>query len=176
MDQVRVRPASSGDGQGVARCWTDAGEYYEDLEPATFQVPDTPGLAGWFEQLLSAPRPDDELWLVAETGGEAVGFVTARLLPPDADATRQLVRDLGQVRVVVDALVVDARYRRRGIGTRLLGSVEEWARTRGAALLLLDTYAASPLSVPFYERRMGYARRSVRFQKALGQPSPHGCR
>jgi hypothetical protein len=31
----------------------------------------------------------------------------------------------------------------------------------------LDTYADSPVSVPFYERHMGYSRRAVVFQKPL---------
>jgi len=74
---------------------------------------------------------------------------------------------MGRIRVAVDALVVDARYRRRGIGTLLLRSVEEWGRRNEATLVFLDTYVASPLSVQFYERRMGYARRSVRSQKRL---------
>jgi len=167
MDEVRLRPARGGDGAGVARCWVDAGEYYADLDPDAFQKPASDGLAEWFEQLLREPRSDDELWLVADAGGQAVGFVTARLQRPDGDAARQLVRDMGRIRVAVDALMVDARYRRRGIGTLLLRSVEEWARRNGATLVFLDTYVASPISVPFYERRMGYARRSVRFQKRL---------
>jgi hypothetical protein len=34
-------------------------------------------------------------------------------------------------------------------------AIERWARARGAVCAMLDTYAASPLSVPFYERGMG---------------------
>ncbi len=33
--------------------------------------------------------------------------------------------------------------------------------------MLIDTYIESELSVPFYERRMGYKRRAVRFRKAF---------
>ena len=35
-------------------------------------------------------------------------------------------------------------------------------------MVSLDTYAHSPVSVPFYERHMGYQRRSIAFAKALG--------
>ena len=48
-----------------------------------------------------------------------------------------------------------------------MGAVERWARERGAVCAMLDTYAASPLSVPFYEQRMGYQRRAIIFQKRL---------
>jgi hypothetical protein len=37
-------------------------------------------------------------------------------------------------------------------------AVEEWARSRGAVIALVDTYIKSPLSMPFYEQRMGYSR------------------
>lgn len=40
-------------------------------------------------------------------------------------------------------------------------------RAQGADIVRLDTYANSPVSVPFYEDRMGYQRRSVVFEKQL---------
>jgi len=72
-----------------------------------------------------------------------------------------------QTRVLVDILVVQTAYRRHGIGTHLMEAVEEWARAKEASALLIDTYIESGLSVPFYERRMGYKRRAVRFRKAF---------
>jgi hypothetical protein len=41
------------------------------------------------------------------------------------------------------------------------------ARSRGEVLVALDTNLRSPLSVPFYEDRMGYARHGVIFRKYL---------
>jgi GNAT superfamily N-acetyltransferase len=75
-----------------------------------------------------------------------VGDVAARLEPPVEDAPRQLLRDLGRVRLRVDALAVAEAYRRRGVGARLLRAVEEWGRARGAVRSVLTTYGASPLS------------------------------
>jgi hypothetical protein len=46
-------------------------------------------------------------------------------------------------------------------------AVERWGRDRGATLVTLDTWVGSPLSVPFYERRMGYHRASIVFEKRL---------
>jgi len=45
---------------------------------------------------------------------------------------------------------------------------EAWGRDRGAHVARLGTYAHSPVSVPFYENRMGYERRAIIFQKNLG--------
>ena len=93
--------------------------------------------------------------------------ISARLERPAEDAERQLLRYLAEVRIYVDALGVVQAHRRRGVGTRLMGAIERWARERGAVCAMLDTYAASPLSVPFYERGMGYRRRSIVFEKRL---------
>jgi hypothetical protein len=46
-------------------------------------------------------------------------------------------------------------------------AVEQWGRDRGAVLVLLDTWVRSPQSVPFYQRRMGYQRASIVFEKRL---------
>ena len=48
-----------------------------------------------------------------------------------------------------------------------LGAGEEWGRGRGTAIAVLDTYVDSPVSVPFYEQRMGYSRQELRFRKWL---------
>jgi hypothetical protein len=45
--------------------------------------------------------------------------------------------------------------------------LERWGREQGAELVLAETHAQSPLSIPFWERRMAYERRSVRFVKRL---------
>jgi hypothetical protein len=54
-----------------------------------------------------------------------------------------------------------------GIGTCLMAAAEDWARGRGAGAALLGTSLHGPTSVPFYEHGTGYARRSIRFRKAL---------
>jgi GNAT superfamily N-acetyltransferase len=95
------------------------------------------------------------------------GWLTARLAQPAASVAHQLVRELGWIRLMVDALVVDQAQWRHGTGTALLEAAESWGCDRGASMVRLDTYVHSPVSVPFYERRMGYQRRSIHFAKEL---------
>jgi GNAT superfamily N-acetyltransferase len=167
MDEIVLRPAQPGDGDDLARGWIETGRYYAALDPQAYQVPEPDGLAAWFETLLRKPRSEERIWLVAEVDGRVVGNVEARLERPVDSAPRQLLRHLGQRRVVVDALGVEEPYRRRGVATRLMQAVEGWAREQGATLVLLETDLASPLSMPFYERRMAYQKRAVIFQKQL---------
>jgi GNAT superfamily N-acetyltransferase len=167
MEPIVIRPARASDAADLARNWIEVAQHYVELDPEAFRVPSTDGLVEFFEESLKRPRSDDSVWLVAEVDGQVVGDISARLERPAEDAERQLLRYLAEVRIYVDALGVAQAQRRRGVGTRLMGAIERWARERGAVWVMLDTYAASPLSVPFYERGMGYRRRSIVFEKRL---------
>ena len=166
---VQIRPPQPGDGEDMAQVWLSAAAYYAELEPALFQVPSADGLAESFEADIRATSASgDRLRLVAERDGQVAGWLTAHLEQPAATAAHQLVRELGWIRLMVDALVVDQALWRQGTGTALLEAAESWGRGRDASMVRLDTYAHGPVAVPFYEQHMGYRRRSIYFAKGLG--------
>ncbi|MDR0345187.1 MAG: GNAT family N-acetyltransferase [Nocardiopsaceae bacterium] len=162
---VNVRPARPGDGDGMARAWLSAAEYHTGLDPEHFRVP-AEAQPGEFEEWLGRSR-DGALLLAAELDGRVVGWLSARIEPPHPAAASQLVRELGWTRLAIDALVVDRADWRHGAGTALLTAAEAWGREQGAEVVRLDTYSGNPVSVPFYEDRMGYQRRAIVFQKRL---------
>jgi GNAT superfamily N-acetyltransferase len=164
---IIVRTPLTGDGEGLARCWVDAAAYYVKLNPELFQMPDTDGLVQGCEDWLLNADGETTYSLVAEKKGNVVGFVSATVHRPNEQAAHQFVRDVGLTRLVIDALVVQEAYWRHGIGRRLMNAAEEWGRARGAVIALLDTYSGSPVSVPFYEQRMGYKCRALHFRKTL---------
>jgi GNAT superfamily N-acetyltransferase len=164
---VTIRAARPGDGGGMARAWASAADYYADLDPEHFQRPQAPGLAESFEDSI-ARAGNDVLLLVAELDGHVVGWLSARIQLPDADSAAQLMREPGWIRLAIDVLIVDTPAWRHGAGTALMTAAESWGRDRGARAARLGTYAHSPVSVPFYENRMGYERRAIIFQKNLG--------
>src|ERR1700745_916207 len=147
---VQIRPPRPGDGEGMARVWLSAGAYYASLDPTLFQVPSTDGLAESFEADIADIAPtsgrSDTFRLVAKQDGQVAGWLTARLAQPAVSAAHQLVRELGWIRLVVDALVVDQAQWRHGAGTALLEAAESWGRDRGASMVRLDTYVHSPVS------------------------------
>ena len=166
MATVAVRRARPGDGRALARIHAEVAAYYVDLAPQHFRSP----LLGGFEQELDAelgvPR-DAALHLVAECEGEVVGALAARLLPPEDGAERQIAPDLGETRVRIDYVATAGAHRRHGVGTRLVQAAEAWGREHGAAVAETWTYPPSPLSVPFWEQRMAYEKRSVNLRKRL---------
>jgi GNAT superfamily N-acetyltransferase len=164
---IRIRVPQAGDGEGLARVWLDAANYYVRLNSELFQMPETDGLAQWCEDWVMPSESEDNFLRVAEYENQVIGFISATLHLPIRDGDRQFVRDMNLTRLFIDALVVRQAYWRHGIGRRLMDVAEDWGRNRGAVIALLDTYIDSPVSVSFYEHRMGYQRRALHFRKIL---------
>lgn len=160
-----IREARPGDGERLARLWLDSAAYYVERFPAEFRMPDEEGLADWLEARLR--HADDEVWLVAELDGELVGYLNARLAPPDPDAARLMLADRSRPRLYVEWVGTAAPHRRRSVAGELVRAAEEWGRRRGAVAARATTPAESEVSLPFWERGMGYRRVGVVFSKRL---------
>jgi GNAT superfamily N-acetyltransferase len=85
----------------------------------------------------------DSVVLVADAGGELIGFCTAYF---------ELHSVRFGYRVWVEDLAVDPSRRSHGIGKRLLDAAKGWARERGATHLELDSADTRPDAHRFYER------------------------
>jgi RimJ/RimL family protein N-acetyltransferase len=93
--------------------------------------------------------------LVAEVDGVLAGRLS---LARDPHPSSAHVADLG--------LMVDAAYRRRGVGTALLDAAEKWARSAGVTKLELHVFPHNTPAIALYDRhgyeREGYRRRHYR--------------
>ena len=78
---------------------------------------------------------------VAEARGEIVGFVVAE-------------RHLRQVAHIITIDVIKS-WRRRGVGAKLMGAVEDWARQQGLRMVYLETAEDNVAAQRFYQER-GY--------------------
>lgn len=176
--RIRLRKARPDDAAALARAWRDQAETYAELSPDRFTVPDREGLGTWLvDGLATQADPDRQLVLVADVDGDAVGFVTAAVVPPHPDAERQMQRDLAAPSVRIEALVVRRDWWRRGVGTRLVTATEAWARNRGAATITAQAWTAGPAEAFLSDR--GYATHAVlrgrRLDTADGRREPGGA-
>ena len=165
MDGVTIRQARVGDGQALAELHLDTAATLHELDPSRFRMPDTEGMADWIDRDL-ATMGDEWICLVAEENQRIVGQVEAKVHPPIESARFQVMTDLGSLRGEVNSLGVLSGHRRRGIGASLMSEVERWLRDQGVRVIVLDTYLASPESVPFYDA-IGYRRASIIFERRL---------
>lgn len=94
-------------------------------------------------RLADTIASDDGCVLLADDGGELVGFCTAYL---ELNSVRY------GLRCWVEDLAVDPDRRSRGVGKALLDAARSWARERGATHLELDSGTARVEAHRFYER------------------------
>jgi ribosomal protein S18 acetylase RimI-like enzyme len=164
---VTVRGARAEDAAGIARIGQENGEYYARLAPELYRVPEE-------EAAIELIANDDEwrslptsLALVADAEGQIAGYLEATLQEPIESASAQGQRDVGKTRLFINYVGTANEFKRQGVATELVQVAEEWARANGAEVALCDTWIDSPLSVPFWEERMGYERRAIIFRKQL---------
>jgi GNAT superfamily N-acetyltransferase len=82
-------------------------------------------------------RRHGHLW-VARAGDDPVGFAHVKVLEP---GTAHL-----------EEIDVHPEHGRRGVGTRLVTAVCEWAASEGYSAVTLTTFSDVPWNMPFYER------------------------
>jgi ribosomal protein S18 acetylase RimI-like enzyme len=106
---------------------------------------------GLYEELLVKP---DTLLLLAEADGAAIGYGLAHVMPvddtwiPDTWATGTRIGE-------IESLSVLPQYRGSGLGSELLGRLEDHFRDRGVTDLILGALAGNQDAIRLYERR-GY--------------------
>jgi len=69
-------------------------------------------------------------------------------------------------RAHVEALVVDERHRRAGVGRSLMAAATAWARERGAVEIVLTVWAGNAVADAFYAR-LGYRVVSQALSKTI---------
>jgi GNAT superfamily N-acetyltransferase len=164
---VIVRSYRDGDAIGIARIGLENGAYYAKLAPDYFKQPDEDGLAEFLAGDSEWRDAPTNLALVAEVDGDVAGYLEASIQPPLDSAQWQGQRDLSDQRLFINYVGTADAFKRKGVASQLVEAAEEWGRSSGATVAICDTYIDSPLSMPFWENRMGYKRRAVIFRKSL---------
>jgi len=98
---------------------------------------------------------DRSVVLVAELHGERVGFAWALII--EDFYTRKPVGKVSEIATARDGT---------GAGKALMEACEEWARSIGAELMVLNVLEGNTQARAFY-RRLGYAPEYTMFAKAL---------
>jgi len=164
---VVVREFRAGDGASIARISLENGAYYARLAPWYFQKPDADGLAEFIEHDAEWRESPENLVLVAEVDRAVAGYLEASIRAPMESARWQAQCDLGEWRLFISYVGTADAYKRMGVASGLVAAAEQWGCSKGAAVAICDTYVDSPLSVPFWEERMGYSRQAIVFRKPL---------
>ncbi len=115
-------------------------------------------VTGTERQLLRALKRGDERQstiFIAENGAEPVGFAWALMI--EDFYTGDLVGKISEIAVTQNG---------RGAGRALMRACEDWARERGARLVVLNALEGNARAREFY-RRLGYGAEYTMFAKEL---------
>lgn len=160
---ITIRPAVPDDADGIARTFLESAEHHARLDSERYLVPSAEGISLRYREGRQHPLEAhaETITLVAEIGGEIVGFVDARLQrSPDA-----MHRELTYCHVA--EIAVSNRNQSQGIGAQLLRAAEDWGRRQSAEFASLEYLAVNTRAGAFYQQRMGYRVASITAIKRL---------
>ncbi|HET6147496.1 MAG TPA: GNAT family N-acetyltransferase [Polyangia bacterium] len=140
--------------------WRQIDELHAALVPGYFRASGPGASLGGGPGARPSPRFADDphaTMLVAEASASSgpgaapvIGAVLVRAYDTPSDPAMVPRR-----RVHVEALVVDQRRRRAGVGTALMDAAVTWAREHGATEIVLTVWAGNQAAEAFYQR-LGY--------------------
>jgi GNAT superfamily N-acetyltransferase len=142
-----------------------AQENYAALTPASKPV-DVTQARTYFEHIINIPNSGSGQLLVAEDGGQLLGFVC--LLGPLAATEHE---EDGEPYAFMSDLFVRESHRCQGIGGSLVSRVEDLACDMGIGKLALRVAADDPIARRFYSRHH-YDEKFVVMSKDIRRTRP----
>jgi ribosomal protein S18 acetylase RimI-like enzyme len=154
-----VRPATPADLPAIGRLGALLVEAHHQFDARRFLAPQPGTAAGYASYLGSQLGKPDVAVLVVEVGGEAIGYAYAGVEGPDYMSLR------GPAGIIYD-IVVDPRFRGRGLGRVLLEATLAFLRSRGAPRAVLSTAQQNEAAQRLFARA-GFRRTMIEMTREL---------
>ncbi len=154
-DALHVRPATPADREWIVALSPRLHEFgpppWRPLDVMNHAV------ARSIEAGLDRPDAEATVYVCEDSADERLGF-----------AHVHTARDFftGEEHGHLSDLVVSPTAEGRGVGSALLGAVEDWSRERGHRVLTLNVFAENGRALSLYERR-GYRPDTLKLLKEL---------
>ncbi|SCX85585.1 GNAT family N-acetyltransferase [Microvirga guangxiensis] len=150
MSSLDIREARAEDLEAIIRL-------HEEDELGSHGDTWTPETKPAYEAAFAAiARSPENVLFVAVDGGEVIGTFQLTFIPN--------LTGRGALRVKVESVKVKAARRSGGIGAKMMAFAEDYARTRGAAMLELTSNKTRKAAHRFYER-LGFSQSHEGFKK-----------
>lgn len=151
-----IRVARREDAEAVESLHRELYELHSDSLPGIFKSP-----ADFPAGMLADEISGSGFFYVAEVDGKIVGYASGQY----KDIPESTLVKARRIACIVD-LIVDRRYRRMGLGQKLMEYVEERAREDLIASVELPVYAFNREASRFYDS-LGYVTYVERKSKGL---------
>jgi len=110
---------------------------------------------------LNILEDEEAFMIVAEVEGKIVGHLYAMI---DDDEDGKITK--GYHRIDVAEISIEPEYARKGIGTKLMENVENWAKEKNIVDLSTLVYDFNKEAIDFYKSN-GYKPYSIRMEKKI---------
>ena len=155
-----IREARADDLGRVEELWVQLTDHVHSLDERHWQkAADAP--AKFREWVAQALTNDRRALLVAEEAGTVVGFVHCVLQEGPPVMTPRL-------NSYISDFIVEEQARGKGIGSRLLGTLEAWCAEQGADTVTLSVAARNELGRAFWGSK-GFEHWTSTMWKPLGK-------
>jgi GNAT superfamily N-acetyltransferase len=144
MTEITIRQATEADAEALAGLMTELGSVTTPEDMA--------------HRLAEIRRPSNVVALVAIVDETVAGVIGLSVSP-------SFVRNTPHGQII--ALVVAARFRRRGIGRALIGAAEDWFRRQGVERISLTSGLHRASDAHAFYRACGYEHTGLRFVRHL---------
>lgn len=154
-----LRPATEADLPALVLLSSSVQELHARHVPAHIKMPSAdPGCARLFRGSLAEPTAS---LVVAEEGQSIAGYFYAQEVKRDESWIRPAIRCF-----MLEAIVVDPAFRRKGIGHALINRFFDEARGRGVVRAELTCWNFNEEANRFF-RRHGFSELHVRFERGV---------
>jgi len=150
MGEMVIRQANKHDLEALSRLYAEFHEFHVRGVPDRLLRFDSSRVTELHAALQKIIENKDAVILVAEVDGQLVGLGEV-YMREDSPNPLKVQHKYGHLQ----SMIVTESYRGRGIGTRILEAVEQWAKEKNAAEVRLDTWEFKEGPLEFYEKR-GY--------------------
>jgi ribosomal protein S18 acetylase RimI-like enzyme len=152
---MRVRAATVGDEELLAKLNGLVQDVHLQHRPHHFKPTQLPELAAWYRSVLE--NPTTRMW-IAEERDVAIGYVMALLRHlPETPFTR------AKAWLEIDQIAIDHNHRRRGVGRALVLAAIDAASAEGVHHVEATVWCFNVEANETF-RHLGFTPKSVRFE------------
>ncbi|MFH1565817.1 MAG: GNAT family N-acetyltransferase [bacterium] len=159
LKNIIVRKMDIYDSDKVCKIFAQGDTYHKENLPHIFNNPPKPARNNeFFNQILNSEKATI---LVAELQDSILGFVFVSIRKVAGDP---LLKERSYA--VVDNMVVEEKYRNKGLGRILLTEAITWAKIKGITKMELNVWEFNQNAINFYEK-LGFETISRKMKKKI---------